>query len=238
MKAVVEAAASARDRLLAAAAELLDAAQGAPVSTRAICDRAGVRAPTLYHHFGNKQGLMDAVVEFGLGQYVPAADSGDVVADLRRGWDQHVRYGLDHPAFYALLYGRIAPGRPCQVTAVAQRQLLVLLERLDGQGLLLTAPADAAQQIVAANVGITLQLIAQPEGTADLELSRALRETVLAGVIAAPALGRTGAARGAGVVAEAAGALATALAEAGDNAGLSTGERALLAEWLGRLVVC
>ena len=52
-------AAIARDRLLLAAAELLDAADGSEVSTRAICDRAGVQAPTLYHHFGSKQGLLD-----------------------------------------------------------------------------------------------------------------------------------------------------------------------------------
>ena len=50
---------NARDRLLLAAAELLEA--GSAVSTRAVCDRAGVQAPTLYHHFGSKQGLIDAV---------------------------------------------------------------------------------------------------------------------------------------------------------------------------------
>ena len=240
MQDPVEETASARDRLLAAAAELLDAAQGAPVSTRAICDRAGVRAPTLYHHFGNKQGLVDAVVEYGLGQYAPAADadSGDPVADVRRGWDQHVRYGLDHPAFYALLYGRVAAGRPCRVTAVAERQLRVLLERLDRPGLLLVAPAVAAQQIVAANVGITLQLIAQPEGSADVEQSRALRETVLAGVIAAPALGREVATPHGTALAEAAADLSRALALHSGDEVLSTGERALLGELLDRLAVC
>ena len=55
----------ARDRLLTAAAELLDAAQGAEVSTRSITERAGVQAPTLYHHFGSKRGLEDAVVAHG-----------------------------------------------------------------------------------------------------------------------------------------------------------------------------
>ncbi|MFC4858617.1 TetR/AcrR family transcriptional regulator [Actinophytocola glycyrrhizae] len=50
-----------RDRLLTAATELLTASP--EVSTRAICERAGVQAPTLYHYFGNKQGLLAAVVE-------------------------------------------------------------------------------------------------------------------------------------------------------------------------------
>ena len=46
---------AARDRLLLAATQLLDEAAGGPVSTREITERAGVRAPTLYHHFGSKQ---------------------------------------------------------------------------------------------------------------------------------------------------------------------------------------
>lgn len=216
-----------------AAAELLDASPGEPVSTRAVCERAGVAAPTLYHHFGSKQGLLDAVVEYGLGQYAaePGADD-DPVADLRRGWDQHVRYGLDHPAFYVLLYGGIAPGRPCRVTAVAQEQLTRLLERAERRGLLLVSVDEAAQQIVAANVGVTLQLIAAPTGAADLGLSVSLRENVLAGLIATRALHGGPAS----AVAEAAAALAAALtATDGGGPSLSDGERVLLGEWLSRL---
>jgi AcrR family transcriptional regulator len=36
-----------------------------------------VTAPTLYHHFGSKDGLIDAVVQFGFSQYAVAArDTG------------------------------------------------------------------------------------------------------------------------------------------------------------------
>ncbi|MCX2934980.1 TetR/AcrR family transcriptional regulator [Mycobacterium sp. CVI_P3] len=223
-----------RDRLLRAAAELLDAAPGEPVSTRAICARAGVGAPTLYHHFGSKQGLLDAVVEYGLGQYSTGGTDGDVIADLREGWDNHVRYGLDHPAFYVLLYGRIAPGRPCKVTAVAEARLRVLVDRLDRDGLLSVPVDEAVQQIVAANVGITLQLIAQPAGAADLTLSTALRENVLGGVIATAALGRT--AGTGGEVGDVAAWLAELLGAGGAGASeLSAGERTLLGEWLARM---
>ena len=228
----IEDVGSTRDRLLRAAAELLDAAPGQAVSTRAICERAGVRAPTLYHHFGSKQGLLDAVVEYGLGQYAADVGGGDAVADLRAGWDNHVRYGLDHPAFYVLLYGRIAPGRPCKVTAVAEARLRVLIERLDADGALLAPVDDVVAQIVAANVGITLQLIGAPAGTADLALSAALRENVLNGLIAPSELGH----RGEGEeVAGAAARLARLLAAAGGDSPLSAGERRLLDEWLARL---
>ena len=52
-----------RDRLLRAAADLIAASPGETVPLRAICDAAGVRLPTLYHFFGSKEGLLDAVVE-------------------------------------------------------------------------------------------------------------------------------------------------------------------------------
>jgi AcrR family transcriptional regulator len=230
---IPDAAGNTRDRLLWAAAELLDAAPGEPVSTRAICARAGVGAPTLYHHFGSKQGLLDAVVEYGLGQYATDGTEGDAVADLRAGWDNHVRYGLDHPAFYVLLYGRIAAGRPCKVTAVAEARLRTLVERLDRDGLLLAPIEEVVQQIVAANVGITLQLIAEPAGTADLTLSTALRENVLSGVVAAVGLGGTAATGG--EIGDAAARLAALLRPGAGASALSAGERILLGEWLARL---
>ncbi|MFZ4176357.1 hypothetical protein ACPCUF_34800 [Streptomyces griseoincarnatus] len=35
----------------------------------------------------------------------------DPVADLYRGWDLHVGFGVRHPAFYMLMYGTVQPGR-------------------------------------------------------------------------------------------------------------------------------
>src|SRR6266487_3400488 len=52
-----------RTRILEAAAGLL--AESTDASTRAVCDAAGVTAPTLYHYFGDKEGLLTAVVDFG-----------------------------------------------------------------------------------------------------------------------------------------------------------------------------
>jgi len=227
-------AGDARDRLLKAAAQLLDEAKGTPVSTRAVCDLAGVQAPTLYHHFGSKQGLFDAVVEYGFGQYVRATNQrgDDPVDDLRHGWDDHVRYGLDNPSFYVLLYGQIAPGKPCAVTSVAETRLLELLTEIAQQGRLRVTPAVAAGQFVAANVGMTLHLIAQPEGWADLSLSRELRDNVIAGLIRPAPTVRSEASR---EVVENADALARALDADAGRSGLSAGELLVLREWLDKL---
>jgi AcrR family transcriptional regulator len=222
--------ATARDRLLLAAAEVLDES-GGTASTRAICERAGVTAPTLYHHFGSKQRLIDEVINYGIRQYLTTESSGDPVADVRRGWDAHVRYGLENPSFYVLLHGRIKVGVPCGVTGPAQETLGRLLTEAARQGLLTVPVADATAQILAANVGVTLSLIGQSEEARDQRLSHAVREAVLANVFGAPspaASSPTG--RGRAAV-----TLRSALAD--DPSGLTPGEAALLAELLDRIAV-
>ncbi|MDT7797627.1 MAG: hypothetical protein QOI78_1060 [Actinomycetota bacterium] len=220
-------ATSTRDRLLLAAGQLLHEADGGPVSTRAICERAGVQAPTLYHHFGSKQGLLDAVVNYGFTQYVQAPETGgDPVARIREGWDRHVAYGLENPAFYVLLYGQIEPGVPCNLTSSAEAMLLELFTPLARAGRLRVEATEAARQFAAANSGVTLSLIAQPEGARDLAMSAQVRDAVLAGLLTdGPAAGSS---TGALAV-----ALSTALSDDVDE--LTTTERQLLREWLHRL---
>src|SRR5712671_3236961 len=108
-----------RDRLLLAATQLLDEAAGGPVSTRQIVDRAGVRAPTLYHHFGSKQALLDAVVSHGFTEFLrarrAAGGTSDPIDDIREGWDNHVAFGLEFPSAYAHIYGNVRAGVPCGV---------------------------------------------------------------------------------------------------------------------------
>src|SRR5918997_166322 len=97
----------ARARILAAAARLIAEAGRDAATTRAVAAAAGVQAPTLYRLFGDKQGLLDAVTAYGFERYLAEkktlVPSDDPVADLKRGWDNHVEFGLTHPAFYVLM---------------------------------------------------------------------------------------------------------------------------------------
>lgn len=204
-----------RDRLLTAAAELLT--ESPDVSTRAICERAGVQAPTLYHHFGNKQGLLAAMVEDRFTKHlraVPGLD-GDPEAALRESWHHHVRFGLENPNFYALTSTLIP---------VAERLLTGLLNEIARQGRLRTAPETAAKQLVAANVGATLSLLG---GDRDTGWTDQLRDTLIGAVVT----GTTQPLAGGGRSALAVGLLAALDAEPGD---FTTGERTLLREWLHR----
>jgi AcrR family transcriptional regulator len=213
---------SSRDRLLLAAAELLEAAQGAEVTTRAITERAGVQAPTLYHHFGSKRGLKDAVATHGFKRFLAeredAGTSSDPIDDIREGWDLHVRYGLENPYFYGLVYGRAIPGKPCGVVAEVEAMILRALEPAARAGRLRVPPERAAREILAASTGVVLTSITQPGD--DLSLSDEVRDAVLARIVTAP-----------GPVAEAAAALDAVLGQSK----LSEAETALLREWLARL---
>ena len=223
-----------RDRLLLAVAQLLHESGGRIASTRAICERAGVQAPTLYHHFGSKQGLIDTVIRHGFEQYLEpdrrAGQSIDPIDAVRDGWDRHVQFGLDHPGFYALLYGNVERGRPCAITSPALSRLTELLDGAAKAGRLRIPPAEAAAQLLAANVGVTLTLIAQPEDRTDLALSIRVREVILTAVCISPAPPPPRAL----VSARAAAAIALA-ATLGDDGGLTAGETALLRELLQRL---
>src|SRR5437763_4854441 len=100
-----------RTRILEAAAGLLT--ESADVSTRAVCDAAGVTAPTLYHYFGDKDGLLAAVVDFGWAAFmqtkrvVAAVVHHHVADDVRAGWDNHLEFARENPSFYKLMWSPV-----------------------------------------------------------------------------------------------------------------------------------
>ncbi|MDT0202370.1 TetR/AcrR family transcriptional regulator [Nocardioides sp. AE5] len=173
-----------RTRLIDAAADLVAAAPGEDFSLRAVCDAVGVKMPTLYHFFGNKQGLVDAVVEHGFEMYVATKTvtepTGDPIQDLRTGWDAHVAFGLENPGFYTLMYGTVRPGHSPAAQSRPSQMLHDLTRRAQEQGRLVVPAEQAAAHVLATNVGVTLhQIIASVE---DRPLSIAVREGVIAAV--------------------------------------------------------
>src|SRR5271154_1620158 len=99
-----------KHRILEAASELLARSADADISTRAVSEAAGVTAPTLYHHFGDKEGLLAAVVDFGWAAFlesklaVAAVVHDHVADDVRAGWDNHLEFARENPSFYKLMW--------------------------------------------------------------------------------------------------------------------------------------
>jgi AcrR family transcriptional regulator len=218
-----------RTRILETTAELLQSS-GEPPSTRAVCAAAGITPPTLYHHFGDKDGLYDAVVAHGFETYLAAGrhldTAGDPVTDVRRGWDAHVGFAVAHPALYTLMYGTartsLSPG-----AAAARAYMTSLLVRVAEAGRLRIDVERATAAVEAACVGAALQAVG---AGGDRAASAELRDLVLSSVVTENA----SAAAGTGDPLAATARQLTALLHDGD-ARLTPEESALLRQWLGRL---
>ncbi|TWF75111.1 TetR family transcriptional regulator [Pseudonocardia hierapolitana] len=221
-----------RERIVEAAAELLTTGGREAVSTRAVSAAAGVQAPTIYRLFGDKQGLLDAVASHGIAEYLHSKTARerdpDPVADLRRGWDLHVGFGLEHPALYALVFGEVRPG----VESPGERQsaavLAGMIRRVAEAGRLRVGEERAAHLLHSTGRGITLTLIGTPPERRDPALSEFARESVIAAITTD---GAAGPSAGAGAVP----AAVTLRAQLADLAALTEAERGLLREWLERV---
>ncbi|MET9261369.1 TetR/AcrR family transcriptional regulator [Amycolatopsis sp. NPDC004079] len=217
----------ARARIIAAALDLLSTGGPDAVSTRAVSSAAGVQPPTIYRLFGDKDGLLDAITVQGYADYLEAKTAQppaeDPLEDLRRGWDQHLEFGLANPALYLLMTTRPGP------SPALEKSLEILgarVSRIASAGRLRVPEPLAAALIHAAGSGTTLSLIGAPPDSRDLAVSVAAREAVIAAISTDRPVSRTPG------PAAAATALRAVLPQV---SGLSAAEKALMGEWLGRI---
>jgi AcrR family transcriptional regulator len=172
----------ARTRILEAAASLLAESPERDVSTRAVCEAANVGAPMLYRLFGDKNGLLAAVVDYRFGRYMtdkrnrpPAADPVD---DLYVAWDNHVAFALENPTIYRIVYSPSLAKLPAAADE-AHRLLVEWMDRCAEAGKLKLPPDVAAQTFTAACVGVTLSLLSQPDIYDDPDLSDRVRDAII-----------------------------------------------------------
>jgi AcrR family transcriptional regulator len=98
------------------------------LSMRRLADRCGCAAPTIYHYFGDKDGLVDALLEERFGELVEGLESvpqdADPVAKLHSMCLAFWRFGVGNPTHYRLVtLPRRAEGPP---VAAAERARSIL----------------------------------------------------------------------------------------------------------------
>jgi AcrR family transcriptional regulator len=173
---------SGKKRLMDAARSLLAEHPQREPSTRELYEAAGVAAPTLYHHFGDKEGLLAAVVEEAFATYLErkrtVRPTGDLLADFAAGWDMHVGFGVENPVLYALMYGR-DEARHTRAAQTAEAELRRGLDRLADAGLLRTSVDEATAVTTAMAIGCVTQLN-RTGGSATGPLARSMRTALMA----------------------------------------------------------
>jgi AcrR family transcriptional regulator len=177
-----------KTRILEAAAELIADSPDAEISTRAVCEAAGVSAPSIYHYFGDKEGLLAAVVDFTMECFLErkreaaAAVHDDVADDLRAGWDNHIQFARENPGMYRLLWSP-AVSRESRAAAEGHEMLRIVLERGASLGQLRMSVETATRVVMAAVTGAALSMVSQPELFGDGAFADTVREAVIAAVL-------------------------------------------------------
>lgn len=228
----VEASGDVRSGIVAAAAHLLGEGSARAVTIRAVARAARVQPPTIFRLFGDKDGLLQAVAEHVMADYVAvktaqvAAEDGDPVEDLRIAWRTHIEFSLANPDVFLLL---VEPGRlhhsPALTAGVAALQARVA--RVAAAGLLTVSQTRAVAMIQAAGTGAVLALLGLPERHRDTHLADALLDAILGDILTSEPAPPTSDPVAVAITFQAALSQLPLLTDA---------ERTLLSEWLTRIV--
>lgn len=104
----------ARRAILVATESLLMEGGADGLSIRRLAERCGYTAPTIYHYFGDKRGLVDTLLEERFTELVDVLDrlpQTDDPADVIRARARaFARFGLKNPVHYRLLTVAREPG--------------------------------------------------------------------------------------------------------------------------------
>lgn len=224
---------SSRDRtraqLVEVAAHLLATEGPDAVTTRSVALAAGVQAPTIYRLFGDKNGLLDAVVEHGFASHVAQKHlytDTDPVESLHVGWELHVGFGLANPELFRLMHRALRTPESRAVAATGAGVLQARVHRVAEAGRLRVTERRAVDLIRAAGTGVVFTLIDQAENERDDTLADTAWESVCATIVTdASTAAITGPAA----------AAVTLRAALPDLTALTAAERALLGDWLDRI---
>jgi AcrR family transcriptional regulator len=227
-----------RSRMLAAAEKLLNASGDHDISTRAVCEEVGVGQPVLYRLFGDKNGLLNTLIENSFERYIVRKQSlettEDPIADLRAGWDDHIDFARTGPALYRLMFSPVLPRAAEPVNRIFDL-LKQTLDRCAAIGAIKVPTAEAAQTIMSANIGVALSVVSEPSRYSDSGLSHRVREAVFASCLKRKALEAPADAEDTGnLFVQPALQLEAQLARQGSPA-LDAEETALLLKWLRKL---
>jgi AcrR family transcriptional regulator len=165
-------------------------------SMRRLAIRCGYTAPTIYHYFGGKQRLIDAVLEERFARILVrirrVGRRGDPAESVRAQLDAFVRFSLENPTHYRLLAVPRPDDAPPPASAEAARaELETPLAALLAAGRLRARSVDEAVQCLWAVLHdvISLRINGPSELWVD-NLEEFALDTVLRGLVAPGAAAR------------------------------------------------
>jgi AcrR family transcriptional regulator len=179
----------ARRTILDATEALLVEAGGDAFSIRGLAQRCGYSAPTIYHYFGDKDGLIDALLEERFARLLDALEgvgrSADPADNLRQMSLAFMRFGHENPTFYRLIstLSRKGETRTPPAVEMARRLMEQPIRQLDAAGRLELPMETAGQVLWALTHGLTSLRSLRPEHDWARDLESHALDVLLRGVV-------------------------------------------------------
>lgn len=180
-----------------AALRIIGADGAESVTVRRLASEAGVAPMSIYNHFGDMNGVFDAVFEHGFTEFAQtlhdSATSANPVVALRQMGSAYRTFALENPDTYAVMFLRVVPGFEASeesFLAAAQsfEELSNAVQRaIDTQHFVSGDAAAIAQEIWAACHGaVALELLGMCAFADPGETFDALVLTILRGLLRDP----------------------------------------------------
>jgi AcrR family transcriptional regulator len=151
-----------------------------------VADEAKVQLPTIYRLFGDKVGLLDAVAERGFIRYMATEpEQGELlepIEQLRRGWDIHVRFGMESPELYGLMYAESRSRKMTPAAQIALDGLSALIGRLAASGSLKVSQKEATFVAFSSASGAVLSTYFLSGSLHDLSYLVNIRESMISSI--------------------------------------------------------
>lgn len=178
-----------RRAILQAAEALLVEGGHEGFSMRRLAARCGYTVPTVYHHFGDKSGLLNALLEERYGQLTRrlrrVVRGHDPEEDVREVISDFVRFSLANPSHYRLIMSQPpTEANPPAHEAEARALLEVPLEQLRDEGRLRVENRELAIQVISSMLHGLIQLqTSWPDYDWTPELLETSIDTLLTGLL-------------------------------------------------------
>lgn len=159
-------------------------------SIRRLVERCGYAAPSIYHYFGDKDGVLDALIEERFAkltaQLKRVPHSEDPVANIRGLALAFVRFSLKHPTYFRLLFTPRAGDETPPPSGEQARDLVegALVALWESGRLRASDPQTAGQALSVLCQGLVWSRIARPDHDWSKTLTEESIDALLRGFVA------------------------------------------------------
>jgi AcrR family transcriptional regulator len=181
---------SARRAILDATEQLLLEAGYDDFSIRRLVERCGYAAPSIYHYFGDKDGLLDALIDERFAkltaQLKRVPRSSDPVANIRGLAIAFVRFGMKNPEHFRLLFTPRAGDETPPPSGEEARTLIesTLIALWESGRLRTSDPQTAGQALSVLCQGLVWGRISRPDYAWGKTLTEDSIDALLRGLVA------------------------------------------------------